>query len=104
MVTTKVPTDSPAKTIRLEVADLPVGTMIVVWLNEKPRPDGATLAVRRILPVNPFTENSVMVEVAEEAAGAVTTEGRGLMAKSVAATARVTEWERGPFAPVTVTV
>ena len=65
---------------------------------------GDTVEVRAMVPVNPFTGATVIVELAAAPANALILAGLAETVKSVTVTVTVAEWESDPLAPVTVTV
>jgi len=68
------------------------------------RPAGETELVSATVPVKPFTGATVMVDVAVAPATMVALVGLAVTVKSFTVTVTVTEWDREPLVPVTVTV
>ena len=68
------------------------------------RPAGETELVSATVPVKPFTGATVMVDVAVAPATTVALVGLAVTVKSFTVTVTVTEWDREPLVPVTVTV
>jgi hypothetical protein len=66
--------------------------------------EGDAAEVRATVPVNPWSEVTVMVEVPEPPARTVTAVGLAETVKSCTVKVTATEWESELLVPVTVTV
>ncbi len=88
-VTVKVPVDGLVKTVRTERLEPPAVSVILIWLNETPRPVGETRAVRAILPAKPLRLARLMENEPEEPAPIVSEEGLPETVKSTTLTLKV---------------
>jgi hypothetical protein len=100
--------DKVVRTDRLEVPPPPEENVMLEALREIVGPEGVMKAERLTVPANPFTLNTVMVEVLVVPAGTIRMLGLGDTAKSpcgggLTVTVTVTAWENDPLVPVTAT-
>jgi hypothetical protein len=66
--------------------------------------EGDTASERETVPVNPSTGATVMVDAPVSPARMIVLPGLAVRVKSWTVTVSVTEWDRPPLVPVTVTV
>ena len=66
--------------------------------------EGDTADVRATVPVNPWSEVTVMVELPENPVNTIVVVGLAETAKSCTVNVTATEWESELLVPVTVTV
>ncbi len=69
-------------TVSVEMADPPEERVIPIGLSDVPGPEGATVAVRSMIPANPFWLVNVTVELADEPAKRFSDDGVALTLKS----------------------
>ncbi len=69
-------------TVRVEVADVPEGTMTLAGLREGVGPDGETVAAKLTVPLKPLMLVTVMVDVPDEPLRNVREEGFDAIVKS----------------------
>jgi hypothetical protein len=80
------------------------GVMLEGLIEHVSPAEGDTAAERDIVPVNPLTGASVIADVPVAPAKIVRLLGLVVSVKSWTVTVMVTEWDRPPLVPVTITV
>lgn len=88
----------------MEVLEPPAGTSTLLGLGVVESPDGEGEANRMIVLEKPLMLPNVTVAVPEVPAAIVIELGLVLILKSTTSIVIVTEWDRDPLVPVTVTV